>query len=111
MLGPDAPLVFVNGVPASLQDQCAAQINEYAIRSAWLVIQEETQPRQRDMRSQEETQPRQRDMRSQRLPGNRAGVRDKVEPNLAKQNMDTFEKSISNILSFFNLEFLTSKSL
>jgi hypothetical protein len=25
--------------------------------------------------------------------------------------MDTFEKSISNILSFFNLEFLTSKSL
>ena len=98
MLGPDAPLVFVNGVPASLQDQCAAQINEYAIRSAWLVIQEETQPRQRDMRSQ-------------RLPGDRAGVRDKVEPNLAKQNMDTFEKSISNILSFFNLEFLTRKSL
>lgn len=74
MLGPDAPLVFANGVPASLQDQCAAQINEYAIRSAWLVIQEETQPRQRDMRSQ-------------RLPGDRAGVRDKVEPILVAPNL------------------------
>lgn len=74
MRGPDAPLVFVNGVPASLQDQCAARINEDAIRSARLVIQEETQPRQRDMRSE-------------RLPGDRGGVPEKVEPILVLPNL------------------------
>ena len=46
---PDAPAVFVNGMHASLQDQCNLHINSDAIRHARLILQEETQPR----RSQE----------------------------------------------------------
>ena len=43
---PDAPAVFVNGMHASLQDQCNLHINTDAIRHARLILQEETQPRQ-----------------------------------------------------------------
>eukprot|EP00434_Breviolum_minutum_P032871 symbB.v1.2.029074.t1/scaffold3147.1/size62449/2 len=44
---PDAPAVFVNGMHASLQDQCNLHINTDAIRHARLILQEETQPRSR----------------------------------------------------------------
>jgi len=50
---PDAPAVFVNGMHASLQDQCNLHINTDAIRHARLILQEETQPgRSRGSREQ-----------------------------------------------------------
>lgn len=45
----DAPVVFVNGVFASLPDLCATHITDDAVRSARLILEEESQPR-RDMR-------------------------------------------------------------
>ena len=45
---PDAPAVFVNGMHASLQDQCNLRINTDAIRHARLILQEETQPRRQE---------------------------------------------------------------
>eukprot|EP00438_Fugacium_kawagutii_P015082 Skav214573 [mRNA] locus=scaffold57:55151:61195:+ [translate_table: standard] len=45
----DAPVVFVNGVFASLPDLCATHITEDAVRSARLILEVESQPR-RDMR-------------------------------------------------------------
>lgn len=73
MREPDAPVVFVNGVPASLEDQCATRITEEAIRFARWVLEEESQPRRRD-RDQNL-----RDMSSQ-PPGERTDAREEPEP-------------------------------
>jgi hypothetical protein len=77
MREPDAPVVFVNGVPASLEDQCATRITEEAIRFARWVLEEESQPRRRD-RDQNL-----RDMSSQ-PPGERTDAREEPEPSLDK---------------------------
>lgn len=80
MLEPDAPVVFVNGVPASLQDQCATRINEDAIRFARGVLEEESQPRRRD---RDQSYQSLRDMSSQ-PPGVRTDAREIPEPSLDK---------------------------
>ena len=75
MLEPDAPVVFDRGVAASLQEQCAAQIDAAALRAAGLVLEEESQP----VRSQ-----RREITRSQPIQGDRSGAREQVEPSLAQ---------------------------
>ena len=82
MLEPDAPVVVVNGMPVSLQDQCVARISEDAIRLARWVLEEESQPKRGDTRDQD------REMSSQ--PQGERTAADKPEPSLDKQNTRPF---------------------
>ena len=54
ILEPDAPVVFVNGVPASLHDQCKTHIDEEALRSASLVLEEELHFKRRERSGDQE---------------------------------------------------------
>ena len=110
MLEPDAPVVFVNGVPASLQDQCAARINEDAIRCARWVLDEESQQSQQSQRRRDRDQDL-RDLRDMSSPqGQRTDARDKPEPSLDKQNTTFLKIQFYRIISIIDVMFLV-KSL